>query len=204
MDLASCTNFMRLKLREHYIKTNAQLYEAINVKEFVELEEMKTEIFKKRLEYFVMAHCLKEKIAIELEISQFKKYFRVHLGLSEERSTSLAKKYNTAVRTYKKFDVIFDNVEKCPKIDIRDLNLDEIPRCTSSSYVRRRAALLRGSKRKSNTPCPYDKADVSLTIQAIKRSKWFSDSKKNPGLVAHIMDVVSDSIVTSAIFESQR
>ena len=46
------------KRGEYSLLTRSDLMESLLTKEYVEIEELKEEIFKKRLDYFLLANCL--------------------------------------------------------------------------------------------------------------------------------------------------
>ena len=54
--------------------------------EYLDLEEIKDELFKKRLDYFVLAKCLKEKMHLESSYRQLKRYFVSVKGMNGDEA----------------------------------------------------------------------------------------------------------------------
>ena len=86
---------------------------------------MKDEFFKKRLDYFVLTKCLKERMHLESSYKQLKQYFFSVKGMNGDEAKLCANNYNRTCRTYDKFTTVIRNVSSFPKIDIRDLDINQ-------------------------------------------------------------------------------
>ena len=141
--------------------SHREVLQSLHYKEYVEIEEEKDKIFKKRLDYFLLAKCLKEAMVNQTGFSQFKRYFVHEIGMDDHEAQRAADQYNRAYRTYNNFDVIVRNVAEFPKIDIRDLPINELPLAVNKDWVRRRAAMVIGKKKKADDDgCDYDVFNV--------------------------------------------
>ena len=67
-------DYFREKTVVYSLLSHREVLESLHYKEYVEIEEEKNEIFKKRLDYFVLAKCLKEAMVNQTGFSQFKRF----------------------------------------------------------------------------------------------------------------------------------
>ena len=74
------------------------------------------------------------------------------MDMEEKEAQLAADRYNSASRTYDKFDIIIKNLSEFPKIDIRDLSIVELRLAVNMEWVRLRSASihLNGKKREAN------------------------------------------------------
>ena len=78
------------KRGEYSLLTRSELMESLLTKEYVEIEELKEKIFKKRLDYFLLANCLKEKMLCETGYKQLKRYFVYEVGMEDGKAKEAA------------------------------------------------------------------------------------------------------------------
>lgn len=205
MDKDTIMDYFREKTVVYSLLSHREVLESLQYKEYVEIEEKKNEIFKKRLDYFVLAKCLKEAMVNQTGFSQFKRYFVEEIGMDDHKAQSAADQYNKAYRAYKNFEVIVRNVAEFPKIDIRDLTINELPLAVNKDWVRRRSAMVKGKKRKAgDVGCDYDGGNVQESVQHIFSSDWYKKAKLNPSLVAHIMNEISSQVVKESQYAARR
>ena len=189
---------------EYSLLTRSDLMESLLTKEYVEIEELKEEIFKKRLDYFLLANCLKEKMLCETGYKQLKRYFVYEVGMEDGQAKQAAMKYNKACRTYNSFGKIIKNVALFPKVDIRDLNINQIQLAVAEDWVRRHNAMLRGvDKRKNEEPhnennSSINWADVETSFRYLQSCNWYKKAKTDPSQMAFIMDTLSSRAVNDA------
>ena len=65
--------------------------------EYHEIEEIKDELFKKRLDYFVLAKCSKERMLLESSYKQLKRYFVSVKRMNGDEAKLCANKYKRLV-----------------------------------------------------------------------------------------------------------
>ena len=198
-------DYFREKSVQYSLMFHREILESIQHKEYIDLENKKNEVFQERLDYYVLAKCLKEAMLVQTGYKQFKRYFSEEIGMNDERATIAANKYNLAFRTYKKFDVIVKNVAEFPKVDIRDIPINELPLAVEKDWVRRRSAMIKGTKRKAvDAGCNYDVGSVEESVQQIFSSEWYKNAKLDPSLVAHIMNEISSKVVKESQYAARR
>ena len=184
-----------------YLHTR-QILQALHVKEYVEIENKKDELFKKKMEFLSMSKSLREVMLRETGHRQLKRYLVDMIGMTNDAATHAADKYNEGSRIYDKFPQVLRNLSRCPELDIRDLTIHELSLAGKPSWVLRRSALL-GNKKKPSAnktiATPVDWADVQLSVDDITASQWFDTAKSNPPLVAYIMDKINDRVVNKAV-----
>ena len=210
MDLGEINGYLRLKYTEYSQLGHRNLLESLHFKEYVEIEEKKTILFRKRLDFFVMAKCLRIAMINQTGCKQFKRYLRDHIGWLDEDAEYAARRYNEASRTYDKFDVIVRNLAEFPNIDIRDLSINELPLTVNKEWVRLRSASLQPrGKRKADEvftdrPQQVDWGKVYETVDGIFKTDWYKDLESDPSLIAHIMNKVSTLVVRQSQYASKR
>lgn len=209
MDANTIVDYIREKNVEYSTMSHHEVLNTLLYKEYKEIEELKDDIFKKRLDYFVLANCLKEAMVIQTGYKQLKRYFIRHIGMDERKAGVAATKYNKASRAYKKINVIVENIAAHPKIDIRDLSIKELQLAVRMDWVRRRAALITeigtntGDVNVQNAD-PVDSEDVQQSAQLLFSSEWFEKAKNDPNLVTYIMNELSGQVVRRSEYISQR
>ena len=72
MDTETVTRYFEEKKIEFRRLTGDVILSSLNRIEYKEIEELKDELFRKRLDYFVLAKCLKERMILESSYKQLK------------------------------------------------------------------------------------------------------------------------------------
>ena len=170
--------------------------------EYLDIEEIKDELFKKRLDYFVLAKCLKEKMHLESSYRQLKRYFVSVKGMNGDEAKLCANKYNRACRTYDKFTTIMKNVSSFPKIDIRDLNINQLHMAVNLDWLHRLNAIQLRSEPITKDPTvlhsTIDWADVESSMRCLQNCDWYKKAKSNPSEMAYIFNIISSRAIQDA------
>ena len=208
MDAQTITQYIRVKDVEFSALSGRQVYQSLLAKEYVEIEELKDAIFKKRMDYFILAGRLQKRRERESRTKQLKKYLVQELGMEDDEAGIAAKKYNKASRTLNKFHMVVGNVAKCSNIDIRDLNLNQIQLAVNENWVFRHSASLGGLKRKAgdadNGFGDIDWGNVDASFQQLRSFDWYKKAKQSPSEMAYVMDVVGARSVQDALYTSRQ
>ena len=205
MDALTITTYLADKKMEYSRLHSRQLLQSLHLKEYVEIETKKDELFMKKMEFISMSKSLREVMVRETGYRQLKRYFVQEIGMTDEDATHAADKYNEGSRIYDKFPQIVMNLSICPALDIRDLTIHELSLAGKLNWVIRRSALVKGNKRELGNgngipvPTPVDWNDVQLSVSNIVATKWYDDAKGNPHLVAHIMEKINERVVYKAM-----
>ena len=202
MDSLAITTYLSDRKTEYSRLHTRQILQALHVKEYVEIENKKDELFKKKMEFLSMSKSLREVMLRETGHRQLKRYLVDMIGMTNDAATHAADKYNEGSRIYDKFPQVLRNLSRCPELDIRDLTIHELSLAGKPSWVLRRSALL-GNKKKPSAnktiATPVDWADVQLSVDDITASQWFDTAKSNPPMVAYIMDKINETVVIKAV-----
>ena len=207
MDNDTIMDYLQRKTTEFSLLSHHEVLNSLRYKELVEIEDLKDEIFKKRLDFFVLANCLKEAMMFQTGYKQLKRYLVNEIGLDDQKARVTAEKYNKASRTYKKLTTIIRNIAAYPKLDIRDLSIAELHLAVREDWVRRRSALIKRVEQNTvngNSQAPVDWGDVQQTAQYIFSTDWFKKAKDDPNLVTYIMTELSGQVVRQSQYESSR
>ena len=102
MDALTITRYLADRKREYAQLHSQQLLQSLHIKEYVEIEDKKDELFKKRLEFISMSKSLREVMAVETGYRQLKRYFVEMIGMSDEDAARAADKYNEGSRIFDK------------------------------------------------------------------------------------------------------
>ena len=100
--------------------TGQALIAALCVKEYVEIELRKDELFFKRVDFICMARSLKFAMERESGYKQLKRYLVAECGMTDADAQHNTDKYNVGCRIHDKFQLIVNNCAECTNIDIRD------------------------------------------------------------------------------------
>lgn len=203
MDSHAIITYLSEKEKEYSRLHSHQLLQCLHVKEYIEIETKKDELFQKKMEFISMSKSLRVAMVRDTGYRQLKRYFVDMIRMTDDDATYAADKYNEGSRIYDKFPQILKNLSRCPELDIRDLTIHELSLAGKPSWVLRRSALVRNKQKPSpnstaNTP-PVDWADVQLSVDDITASQWFDTAKSNPQLVAYIMDKINERVVNKAV-----
>ena len=207
MDKYLIEEYFRTKKEEYENLSRNDLLEKLYYNEHIELENKKTMIFETRLNHFILAKCLKRKMLRETNHKQLKRYLTKEVGMNSEHATTDACKYNKACRTYYNFPKVIFNVSLFPKLDIRDLTINQLMLSVNKDWVERHNALQKGVKRKApgNNYCDsIDWEDVERSFYQLQSCEWYKKAKNDPSRMAFIMDNLSSQAVRDAQFNSKR
>ena len=100
MDALTITAYLADKKTEYSRLHSQQLLQALHVKEYVEIESKKDELFQKKMEFITMSKCLREVMTRETGYRQLKRYFEEMIGMTDEDAKHAADKYNEGSRIY--------------------------------------------------------------------------------------------------------
>ena len=78
---------------------------------------------------------------LESSYKQLKRYLVSVKGMDSDEAQLCSNKYNRACRTYDKFPLIIKNVSSFPKIDIRDLNINQLHMAVNMAWLHRHNAI---------------------------------------------------------------
>ena len=210
MDEKCIMDYFDQKRNEYSLLTRNELMEWLLSKEYTEIEDLKDKIFKKRLDYFLLAKCLKEKMLRETGYKQLKRYLVYEFGMEDTDAKEAAIKYNKACWTYDSFGRIIRNVALFPNVDIRDLNINQIQLAVTEDWVRRHNAMLRGVNKRKNEELidqnnsSVNWAEVETSFRYLQSCNWYKKAKSDPSQMAFIMDTLSSRAVSDAQHTSRH
>ena len=72
MDAQSISQYLEVKKGEYSLLSGRRVMDSLLLKEHVEIEDLKNMIFQKRMDYFVLASCLKQSMLNESGHKQLK------------------------------------------------------------------------------------------------------------------------------------
>ena len=203
MDERTLLGYFEEKKRQYSTFGCDRLLQLLNFNEYYDREQKKTDLFFKRLDFICMAESLKIAMARETRYKQIKRYLKTYRGMDDVAAQHNADKINQCSRIYKKFSIIVRNCAQCFDMDIRDLTIKELSLAVNLSWVFRRSVLTKPSKKVPvERPIVVDQESVQQSVDEILSSRWYSDAKKNPALVANIMNRISERIVNSSLYAS--
>ena len=165
----------------------------------------RTDLLFKRIDFVCMAQRLKIRMERETGCKQLKRYLKTYCRMDEETAQHSADKFNEGCRIYKKLPLILNNCAQCPSIDIRDFTVKELSLAVNLSWVIRRSALVKATKRKTvaaDMPVAVDERSVQQSVDEILSSKWYSEAKDNPALVANILNRIGEKVVNTSLYDS--
>ena len=82
MDENTIIDYLHEKRVAYSVLSHRQVLQSLRFKEYIEIEEKKDEVFKKRMDFFVLAKCLKEAMVWETGYRQLKRYLVNEIGLN--------------------------------------------------------------------------------------------------------------------------
>lgn len=204
MDTETVTRYFEEKRIEFRKLSGDVILSSLNRIEYKEIEELKDELFRKRLDYFVLAKCLKERMILESSYKQLKRYLVSVKGMDSDEAQLCSNKYNRACRTYDKFPLIIKNVSSFPKIDIRDLNINQLHMAVNMAWLHRHNAIQlrmdQSHKDPTDIHSTIDWADVETSVQFLQTCAWYKKARTNPSEMAYVLD----SITCRAIQDAQQ
>lgn len=82
MDENTIIEYLEEKKVAYSVLNHRQVLESLHFKEYVEIEEKKDEVFKKRMNFFVLAKCLREAMLRDTGYRQLKRYLMNEIGIA--------------------------------------------------------------------------------------------------------------------------
>ena len=181
------------------------LLQSLNVNEFVYREERRSDLFLKRIDYVCMSENLKVAMVRETACKQLKRYLKTYHGMDNTHAQRFADKINLGSRIYRRFTTIVGNFSRCPDLDIRDHTIKELSLAVHLSWLIRRNALIKTKKKVPvDAPIVVDEQSFQQSVEDIFNSRWYKDARDNPTLVASILNRISDLVVSTSLYKSQK
>ena len=182
-----------------------ELVDLLNYVEYVLIEDKKTELFKKRINYICLANSFQAAMERDYNMKQICRFLKKHWNYDDRTAKQMADRLNEARRVYKGLDNIVSNCCSCPHVDIRGLTIHELYLANSLSWVIRRSADVKPKvKIPGDIPHPIDGGSVLRSINEILQSVWYQQAKDNPQLVASTLQGISTRIVNDSIYYSSK
>ena len=208
MDVNFVTHYFEERIIEFSKLSGEVIICNLNLIEYKDIEDIKDELFKKRLDYFVLAKCLKERMLLESKYKQLKRYLVSIKGMESDEAQLCANKYNRACKTYERFSVIIKNISAFPKIDIRDLNINQLHMAVNMDWLQRHNSIQHRMDRISKDPSDIhnsiDWADVETSLHHLRTSEWYKKALSNPSEMAYIFNSISCRAIQDAQHSSTR
>ena len=211
MDKNAISDYINAKCRDYELLSHRDIYDLIRHKDEIDIPRMKDVLFKKRLDYFTLAKYLKVSMLRDTGYKQLKKYFRYEMDMEEKQAQLAADRYNSASRTYDKFDIIIKNLSEFPKIDIRDLSIVELRLAVNIEWVRLRSASihLNGKKREANEDIGQPQKQVNWGkvyqhADTVRQEDWYQENKLDPSFMGEIMDKYATHVVMQSQLAAKR
>ena len=103
MDAIAIKTYLQDKKTEYTRFHSRQLFQSLHVKKYVDIESKKDELFKAKVDFVSMSKSLREVMVRETGYRQLKKFFVEMIGMTDEKATHAADKYNEGSWIYDKF-----------------------------------------------------------------------------------------------------
>ena len=204
MDSASIMQHLQMQWNNFSPQNGAILLQHLNHKEYVDIEDKKTALFKSKLDFLVLSKCIREAMVRDTGYRQLKRYFVNMFNMPDDQAAHAADKYNEGCRVFDRFDQVIQNVEETSGLDIRDLTLHELALAHRKNWVIRRATI--SKKKKKSTPGnqggvleDVDWADVENSVNNLTTQNWFIQNNQSPPVIAIVMDHISDRVLSKAL-----
>ena len=181
-----------------------ELMDLLNYVEHVAIEDKKTELFQKRINFICLANCFEATMERDYNCKQIKTFLKRN-GYSETAASQTANKLNEARRVYPRLENVVANCCSCPYVDIRDLTIHEMYLANSLSWVMKRNAEAKPKNSiPDNAPVEYDAGSVELTKDHILNSDWYKAACHNPTLIATILSGITTRVINDSLYRSER
>ena len=181
-----------------------ELVTLLNHLEYVVIEDKKTELFKKRINYICLANSFQAAMERDYKMKQICSFLKKYWYFEEKAAQQMANRLNEARRVYKRLGNIVHNCCSCSHVDIRGLTIHELYLANSLSWVIKRSAEV---KPKVNVPDNVSQAvdggSVQNSINEILNSVWYQQAKDDPQLVASILQGISTRVINDSIYPKQ-
>ena len=95
-----------------------ELMDLLNYVEHVAIEDKKTELFQKRINFICLANCFAATMERDYNCKQIKTFLKRN-GYSETAASQTANKLNEARRVYPRLENVVANCCSCPYVEFR-------------------------------------------------------------------------------------
>ena len=112
-----------------------ELVDLLNYVEYVVIEDKKTELFKKRINYICLANSFQAAMERDYNMKQICRFLKKHWNYEKQAAQQMADRLNEARRVYKRLNNIVHNCYSCSHVDIRELTIHELYLANSLSWV---------------------------------------------------------------------
>ena len=183
-----------------------ELVDLLNYVEYVVIEDKKTELFKKRINYICLANSFQATMERDYNMKQICRFLKKHWNYEKQAAQQMADRLNEARRVYKRLDNIVHNCYSCSHVDIRELTIHKLYLANSLSWVIRRSVDVKPKvKIPNNLPqlVDVDGGSVQSSINEILSSTWYQQAQNSPQLVASILQGISTRVINDSIYSSQ-
>ena len=126
MDSHAIITYLSEKEKEYSRLHSHQLLQCLHVKEYIEIETKKDELFQKKMEFISMSKSLRVAMVRDTGYRQLKRYFVDMIRMTDDDATYAADRYNEGSRIYDKFPQIMKNLSRCPELDIRNFSYSKV------------------------------------------------------------------------------
>lgn len=184
--------------------TCEELVKFLDFIEYVVIEDKKTELFKKRINYICMAISFKAAMERDYGCKQICRFLKRQWRYDDLKAKQTADKLNEARRVYSRLDDIVNNCCRC-NVDVRDLTIKELYLANSLSWVIKRSVEIKPKKKiPGDAPIEVDAGSVQDSVNDILQSAWYTQARENPFLVAKILEGISTRVINDSVFSSNR
>ena len=181
-----------------------ELVGLLNYVEYIVIEDKKTELFKKRINYICLANSFQRAMERDYKMKQICRFLKKHWDYGDQEAKQMANRLNEARRVCSRLNNIVRNCCSCSHVDIRGLTIHELYLANSLSWVIKRSAEVKPKVNvPDNIPQPVDVGSVQNSVNEILKSAWYQQAKDNPKLVASILQGISTRVVNDSIYSSQ-
>ena len=121
------------------MRCSSRLSSLLNHLEYVVIEDKKTELFKKRINYICLANSFQAAMERDYKMKQICRFLKKYWYYEEKAAKQMANRLNEARRVYKRLGNVH-NCCSCSHVDIRGLTIHELYLANSLSWVIKRSA----------------------------------------------------------------
>lgn len=182
-----------------------ELMQYMNYLELVKIEDQKTELFAKRLDFICASNVFQEAMYRDYGRKQVKRFLMKVWNWDEPRAMETANSLNEARRVYQHFGKIVKNCFECTHVDIRSFNIHELYLAKNLSWVIGRSVDIKPVvKKPAGVPMQLDPRSIEDTIQNIFNSDWYKEANENPFLVANVLKTITSRVLNDSVYRSGR
>ena len=95
-----------------------ELVGLLNYVEYVVIEDKKTELFKKRINFICLANSFQAAMERDYKMKQICRFLKKHWNYDERSAKQMADRLNEARRVYKRLNNIVNNCCSCSHVDM--------------------------------------------------------------------------------------